>query len=155
MPPFSFGDWLYALLTMGIVLPFTDACSHYLSFFFSICLHCQSSCTLFSSVISGSLLAPFSVFFIEYLGVFVYTGLIWVFLYLLCLHSTYSLSPIDLFSYFSFLSIWNTIISTVLLSLSANSNIYVSLGSVSTDWFTSPLWARFFCSFSCLIKFFK
>ena len=54
--------------------------------------------------------------------VFTSKGYIWVFLCLPCLY---------------FLNIWNTVITTVSMFCSVNSNICVSSGSISMGWYSS------------------
>lgn len=53
----------------------------------------------------------------------------------------------------NYLNIWNTVIIMVIMPLSANSNVCVSSGLVSTDQFFSSLWIIFSCIFICLVNF--
>lgn len=71
--------------------------------------------------ISNLPLLPYYVLFIIHIAVFISRSWIW-----LLFISSMS---------FEFLNIWNTVIITVLKSLFANSNICVSYGSLSINWF--------------------
>lgn len=56
--------------------------------------------------------------------------------------------------FFNFLNILNTVIHTILLSLSTNSSISVISESVRIDRFFSSLWIILFCFFAYLVMLF-